>query len=108
MLALSVRQPFAEMILRGVKTIEYRSRATTRIGERFWLYASKKPAESAEGEGKSPPPWMIELANGLRLFPEVGGLPTGVIVGSAVIDRVARRDDGMWQWHLAAWSGRAD
>jgi predicted transcriptional regulator len=33
MRALSIRQPYAEMILRGIKTIEYRS--TRIIGERF-------------------------------------------------------------------------
>ncbi|HEX3357004.1 MAG TPA: ASCH domain-containing protein, partial [Tepidisphaeraceae bacterium] len=41
MRALSIRQPFAELILRGIKTVEYRSRSTRIIGERFWLYASK-------------------------------------------------------------------
>jgi hypothetical protein len=29
MLALSIRQPYAELILRGEKTIEYRSRPIT-------------------------------------------------------------------------------
>jgi predicted transcriptional regulator len=33
MRALSIRQPFAELILRGIKTIEYRSRPTRIIGE---------------------------------------------------------------------------
>lgn len=59
----------------------------------------------AEGPGsKTLPPWMTELANGLRLFPHE--LPTGVIVGSAVIEKVSRMqspsgEDGMYQWHLA-------
>jgi predicted transcriptional regulator len=42
MRALSIRQPFAELILRGIKTIEYRTRPTRIIGERFYIYASKK------------------------------------------------------------------
>jgi len=42
MRALSIRQPYAEMILRGEKTIEYRSRPTKIIGERFYIYASRK------------------------------------------------------------------
>jgi hypothetical protein len=99
MRALSIRQPFAEMILAGTKTIEYRSRPTRVIGERFWIYASKgrsqKPgARSQKGiwsrdlrMADAPlPPWMIELAEGLRLW-KPGELPTGVIVGSAVIER---------------------
>jgi len=42
MRALSIRQPYAELILRGLKTIEYRSRATKIIGERFYIYAARK------------------------------------------------------------------
>jgi hypothetical protein len=39
MRALSIRQPYAELILRGIKTVEYRSRPTRIIGQRFHLYA---------------------------------------------------------------------
>ena len=111
MRALSIRQPWAELILRGIKTIEYRSRATSIIGERFWIYASKGPALKAKPPvatawstdlaipgADAPLPWMAELANALRLFPEK--LPTGVIVGSAVIERVTEGDD-IYHWHLA-------
>ena len=41
MCALSIRQPYAELILRGEKTIEYRSRPTRIIGERFYIYAAR-------------------------------------------------------------------
>lgn len=116
MLALSIRQPYAELILRGIKTIEYRSRPTRIVGQRFYLYAAGKwparrtatAAAAAKAKawsvdlaeaGEGVPPWMAELANGLRLFPHE--LPTGVIVGSAVIENVSRREDGMYQWHLA-------
>ena len=125
MLALSVRQPYAELILRGIKTIEYRSRATRIIGQRFHLYAAGKwpmrkgratatamsgkawsldlvvpgAAGGSEDVRDAALPWMAELANGLTLFPHA--LPTGVILGSAIIENVSQRDDGMWQWHLA-------
>jgi hypothetical protein len=102
MRALSIRQPFAELILRGLKTIEYRSRPTKIIGQRFWIYASKGQAARGKGQAQrataairsltsdnlavgDPPPWMIELANAMRLFPHE--LPTGVIVGSAIIEK---------------------
>ncbi len=119
MRALSIRQPYAELILRGIKTIEYRSRPTRIIGERFWIYASKgkgrieapaapvaavdlRKVKSDNLSIAPPPPWMAELANALRLFPEA--LPTGVIVGSAVIERVSPpgllEPDGMYRWHL--------
>ena len=42
MRALSIRQPYAELILRGIKPIEFRSRRTSIIGERFYIYASKQ------------------------------------------------------------------
>ena len=101
MRALSIRQPWAELILRGHKRIEYRSRPTRVIGERFWIYASKGGATkggTAKGNrvwstdlvapGDAPPPaWMLELAAMLRLIEPGASLPTGVIVGSAVIER---------------------
>ena len=52
MRALSIRQPYAELILRGIKTIEYRSQRTRTIGERFYIYASMKWAGvNAPGNG---------------------------------------------------------
>ncbi len=79
MRALSIRQPYAELILRGIKTIEYRSRRTRIIGERFYIYASKGTGQLAIGNGA-----------GSTLTPALSQrereqLPTGVIVGSATI-----------------------
>ena len=45
MRALSIRQPYAELILRGIKPIEFRSRPTKIIGERFYIYASQAVEE---------------------------------------------------------------
>ena len=53
MRALSIRQPYAELIpstysgqaLRGIKTVEYRTRPKRIIGERFYIYASKAKAK---------------------------------------------------------------
>jgi hypothetical protein len=95
MRALSVRQPYAELILRGVKTVEYRSRPTRVIGERFYIYA---PVKRASGDVKAwsreltvpaepLPGWLIELAEQVRMIEPGALLPTGVIVGSAVIER---------------------
>ncbi len=51
------------------------------------------------------PQWMIELAEQIGMIEDLRSatgalLPVGVIVGSAVIDRVSQADDGMWRWHL--------
>jgi hypothetical protein len=115
--ALSILQPYAEMILRGIKTVEYRSRPTRIVGERFWIYAAKGSGVRVQGSGAdrkpvwsrdlivpghkpgdAPPAWMLELAEMLIL----GKLPTGVIVGSAVIEKVTPGEDGgLFHWHLS-------
>jgi predicted transcriptional regulator len=125
MRALSIRQPYAELILRGIKPIEFRSRPTKIIGERFFIYASKQwaagklflegcrlPAEPpvVGGQlsvvkkvwsddlamaGDPPAEWMLELAKMLILK----DLPTGVIVGSASIKQVIK-GDSLYEWHL--------
>src|SRR3569833_2757623 len=68
--AISIRQPWIELILQGEKREEYRSRRT-KIRERVYLYASATPADS-------PPTWQ-------RLNVTPGALPTGVILGSVEI-----------------------
>jgi hypothetical protein len=100
MRALSIRQPFAELILRGIKTAELRSRPTRIIGERFYIYAAKQklPVDSCQlpvktwsedlGLPHDLPEWMIELAAQIRLIDPDEELPRGVIVGSAVIEKV--------------------
>ncbi len=76
---LSIRQPFAELILRGIKTSEFRSRSTRTIGERFYIYASKRKlsvascqlpvqAWSEDLRAGTPPGWMVELAEQIRMI----------------------------------------
>jgi hypothetical protein len=105
MLALSIRQPFAELILRGIKTAELRAMPTKIIGRRFYIYAAKAKAKppiwSDDLQVGRPPTWMIELARQVGMIDATADLPTGVIVGSAVIERVTQTDDGMWRWHLS-------
>jgi predicted transcriptional regulator len=112
MRALSIRQPYAELILRGIKTAEVRSRATRIVGERFYIYASKSHSSLVTGHlsgtktaawsndltvaGDATPALLLELWEMLRR----GELPTGVIVGSAVIEKVSRVDH-VFRWHLA-------
>jgi hypothetical protein len=78
MRALSIRQPYAELIpsassgqaLRGIKTVELRSRSTRIVGERFYIYACNQGhppcccdlvGRPARGRATAPA-WMIELA----------------------------------------------
>src|SRR5688572_16411748 len=113
MRALSIRQPYAELILRGIKTVEYRTRPTRIVGERFHIYAPLKKASAIPKAwsrdlampGDSLPEWMIELAGQVGMIEPGARLPTGVIVGSAVIERVTPPDPGdaggRFRWHLA-------
>ena len=86
MRALSIRQPYAELILRGIKKIEYRSRRTRIIGERFYIYAARTPGDTAG---------FAELG----CEPGDPGAPTGVIVGSAVIAQ-CEANNSHYEWHL--------
>jgi hypothetical protein len=73
MRALSVRQPWAELILLGHKTIEVRSKAT-RLRERIYIYTSKSRIEAEE-----------EARIAARFGIDVDGLPRGVLVGTVEI-----------------------
>jgi hypothetical protein len=117
MLALSIRQPYVELILQGRKRIEYRTMNVKKmLGERFYLYAalstmpvaSERRAEEAAAKiwsddlavttprrGEHPPEWLMDLAEELI----TGKLPRGVIVGSAVIEKVTRGEQ-FFEWHL--------
>ncbi len=82
MRALSIRQPYAELILRRVKKVEYRS-TSTNIRERVLIYASKKPAED-------PASWR-------KVKKQPGDLPTGVLVGTIeVCDCRGKKGDYRW------------
>ena len=68
--AISIRQPWVELILTGEKQAEYRSRPTNVRG-RVFIYASLTPAESLSGWNK--------------VGKQPGELPTGQIVGTVEI-----------------------
>ena len=73
MRALSVRQPWAELILLGHKTIEVRSRRA-HLRERVHIYAGFNRIEPAE-----------EARIAAEFGIDVDGLPRGVLVGTVEI-----------------------
>jgi hypothetical protein len=82
-LAISVRQPFAEMIMSGKKKIEYRS-IPTRVRQRVYIYAAKKK--------------RLDICEDEGIDPE--GLVTGVIVGTVeIVDCTG--ESGDYEWKLA-------
>ena len=74
MRALSIRQPWAELILRGAKTIEARSKRTNKNGERVHIYAALQRIEPDE-----------EARIAAEFGIEVDALPRGVLVGTVEI-----------------------
>lgn len=85
--AFSICQPYAELILQGKKTKEFRSRRT-HIRERVYLYASLTPGDDLLAwrvSGKVP-----------------GSLPTGKIVGTVEIVRCEPTTAGGYAYKLTA------
>ena len=82
MRALSIRQPWAELILRGHKTIEMRSRRTN-LRERVFIYAGLNRIDEAE-----------EVRIAAQFGIDVDGLPRGVLVGTvAIVGCLALKQD---------------
>jgi hypothetical protein len=69
-IALAIQQPWAELILRGIKTLEIRSQPTQLRGT-IYLYASKRPSQLPAAE-----------AAARRCHLEIASLPKGKLVGT--------------------------
>ena len=85
--ALSIRQPYVELILRGKKRQEYRSRPTYVRG-RVYLYASLKPGNYDWAAQK----YRVRCPT---------DLPVGRIVGSVELTGCKAQGDGEYAWLLA-------
>lgn len=72
-LALGIQQPWAELILRGLKTIEVRSQPT-QVRGRIYIYASRKPS--------SLPAAMVAIE---RHALSLDDLPKGLLLGSVEV-----------------------
>lgn len=80
-IALGIRQPWAELILRGIKTVEVRSSDTKQRGT-IYIYASKKLADHPFAETAIQ---QHEL--------DVESLPRGVLVGTVEITEAGPADE---------------
>jgi hypothetical protein len=96
MLALSIRQPYAEEILRGIKKVEYWNQPTRIVGVEFYIYAAMK--------APSEPDTTARFA---KLGAKPGELPTGLLVGKAKFSKCVRcsgsGDGGFdgYEWHFS-------
>ena len=90
MRALSIRQPHAEAIMRGIKKIEYRSRLT-HIRERVHIYAAQgRYLDDLEAE---------MMADYKIKDVECDDLPRGVLVGPIELCDCTG-DGGEYEWHV--------
>ncbi len=85
--ALSIRQPWAELILRGDKTVEFRSQIT-KIRGRVYVYAAL---------GKPDGDTDVNAAMAGLTWDE---LPKGVLVGTVEVVGCDSAEDG-YEWQLA-------
>jgi ASCH domain len=90
MKALSIRQPHAEAIMRGVKPIEYRSRLTN-VRERIYIYASLGRYR-AEEEAEMLKMYGMGDVN-------ADDLPRGVLVGTVELWDCTG-SGGNYEWHV--------
>lgn len=85
--ALSIRQPWAELIMRGEKTVEYRSKPT-KVRGRVYIYASLGKPDVSDSQVRS----------------EVGTswkeLPKGVLIGTVEVTD-CNYEGGDYGWHLS-------
>jgi hypothetical protein len=88
--ALSIRQPYAEAIMRGRKPIEYR-RKNTHIRGRVQIYASlgRFPVEENE----------VDMKRFGITDIDCGDLPRGVLIGTVEISDCKWNGDE-YEWHL--------
>lgn len=81
--ALSIRQPYAEQIMRGSKRIEYRTQPT-KVRGRVYIYASLTPGDKRDFQCMKAQP---------------GDFPVGVLVGTVeIVDCTGQ--SGNYEWHL--------
>lgn len=90
MKALSIRQPHAEAILRGMKRIEYRSQLT-RIRGRIYIYASMTRYSEGD-EAKMMSQYRIDDV-------DCSSLPRGVLVGTVELVE-CRKGKEYYEWSL--------
>ncbi|VAX39615.1 FIG00927397: hypothetical protein [hydrothermal vent metagenome] len=103
-ITLSIQQPWAELILRGIKTLEVRSQ-NTNVRGLIYLYTSKKLATSKEA-----------IAAASQYDINTDALPTGMVVGTvelfdvtlakkkhakeACLSRTSFKENVHYVWHL--------
>ena len=112
MKVLSVQQPWASLIVAGIKTVENRTWQPKQLPERILIHASKKT--SLRLMDKEPIEWVQEIFNH-QLFgnlPDFSNMPSNAIIGYVTVERIDKdnaysvwaagesNDEKLFYWHL--------
>jgi hypothetical protein len=101
MKVLSVKNPWAWLIMRGGKDVENRSWPTSYRG-RIAIHASKNPVEFKIADPYMPTAEEIEFAYLLNESEETNGYILGLVVlADCIRDSTSKwAEKGMWHWIL--------
>lgn len=112
MKVLSVQQPWASLIVAGIKTVENRTWQPKLMPGRILIHASKKT--SLRAMGNEPLEWVQEILNHQTYgnFADFPKLPDGAIVGYVTVEKIDHdnansvwaagdnNDPNLFYWHL--------
>ena len=112
MKVLSVQQPWASLIVAGIKDVENRTWKPSKMPGRILIHASKKT--SLRAMGNEPLEWVQEIFNEQDFgnLPDFPDMPDGAIIGYATVEAVDHDNarsiwasgdsniEGLWYWHM--------
>ena len=113
MKVLSVKQPWASLIVAGIKKVENRTWQPKELPGRILIHASKKT--SLRAMAKEPLEWVQEILNHQTYgnFPDFPELPDGAIIGYVTVEKIDKdcansvwaagdnNDPNLYYWHVA-------
>ena len=97
MKAISIRQPFADLICSGVKDIENRSWKPKEMNKRLLIHAGSS-RHKLKNEDLMPLCWYLPIENAQamgNLF-DLGSAPTSAVVGVATLVDCEEQSDSPW------------
>ena len=112
MKVLSVQQPWASLIVAGIKTVENRTWKPSVMPGRILIHASKKT--SLRAMNNEPLEWVQEILNEQTFgnLPDFPDMPSNAIIGYVTVEAVDHDnanciwasgesgDERLWYWHL--------
>lgn len=96
MQALSIRQPWASLIVSGLKDIENRTWQTAKAPGHFLIHASKSKVPSGFEDYPSEMLGNVRNCRHMGQIPEFKDLPYGAILGYVTCPEIVKDADSIW------------